>query len=228
MTEPAAADRGDVWSAATAPEEQDAGSSEAGTPEAASPTEAKAPYAGRGETVAPISGVPVVRPGQSTSRPGRPARQDRPAPRQQPPDLLGGIERWLIRRSARSMRREIEEQVRRTFTGGGRTEPDDVWGTATTEPPDAAESPECAWCPICRAARRMRESGPGLGSQLTGVSDAVAAAVQDAVSAVDGVLSRSAGGAAQRPPEDKPAGPPHADSAADKAERASDEPGDRG
>ena len=57
-----------------------------------------------------------------------------------------------------------------------------VWDTATNEiPPDAGESPECQWCPICRAARRMRESGPGIGGQLSGAGDAVASAVQDAV-----------------------------------------------
>jgi hypothetical protein len=126
------------------------------------------------------------------------------------------------------MRREIEDQVRRTFTGG-RKQPEDVWGTATTEPPpNVGESPECAWCPICRAARRMRDSGPGIGSQLTGVSDAVASVVQDAFSAVDGVLSRTAGASGNKPPADPSAGSPGADSAGGTAERAQDEPGDRG
>ena len=104
-------------------------------------------------------------------------RPVRPAParprRQAPPpgtDLLNGFQRWVIRSSARSMRREIEHSVRRTI-GSARAEPEDTWGVATTEPPpDLSEAPECAWCPVCRAARRMRESGrPGLAS----VSDAV-------------------------------------------------------
>ncbi|HMH93882.1 MAG TPA: hypothetical protein VK586_22730, partial [Streptosporangiaceae bacterium] len=67
-----------------------------------------------------------------------PAR--RPAPRRPetrrpaPPggDLLGDLQRWLIRSGTRSMRREIEGQVRRTLGGGRRAEPADAWGTATT------------------------------------------------------------------------------------------------
>jgi hypothetical protein len=98
------------------------------------------------------------------------------------------------------MRREFGEQVRRTV-GGGRSEPVDVWGTATTEPPpdESLDAPECAWCPVCRAARRIRESGPGLGSQLAGAGDAVAAAVQEALNAFDAVLSANpASNAAKR------------------------------
>jgi hypothetical protein len=158
-------------------------------------------------------------------------------------DLLGDLQRWVLRSSAKNMRREFEGQVRRTL-GSGRADPGDVWGTATTEPPpDLTESPECAWCPICQAARRMRESNPGLGSQLSGVSDVVGAAVQDAIRAFDGVLSRTAAPARERPADRSsaasgpaasgpaasgpaPSGP--ADSASDSAERAVDEPGDRG
>ncbi|MGH3275331.1 MAG: hypothetical protein ACRDNZ_13550, partial [Streptosporangiaceae bacterium] len=167
----------------------------------------------------------------------RPAPARRPAPRRPetrrpgPPggDLLNDMQRWLIRSGARSVRREIEGQVRRTLGGGNHADPDDVWGTATTEPPpNLGEAPECAWCPICRAARRMRESGPDLGSQISGASDAVASAVQDALVAVDAIFSRPAAAPGQRRPADKPADPRHADSAGDEAERASDEPGDRG
>ncbi len=90
------------------------------------------------------------------------------------------------------MRREIGGQVRRKLGGGDRTEPRDVWDSATTEPPpDLGEAPECAWCPVCQAARRIRESGPGLGSQLSGAGEAVAAAVQAALSAFEGVMSRT-------------------------------------
>jgi hypothetical protein len=88
------------------------------------------------------------------------------------------------------MRRELTGQFRRTF-GSDTAEPGDVWSTATAEPPpdDSREAPECAWCPVCRAARRIRESGPGLGGQLASAGDAVAAAVQEAFSAFDAVLS---------------------------------------
>ncbi len=101
------------------------------------------------------------------------------------------MQRWILRSSAKNMTREISGQVRKKL-GADRSEPKDVWGTATTEPPrgDLGEAPECAWCPICRAARRIRESGPGLGSQIAGAGDAVAAAVQEALGAFDTVLSR--------------------------------------
>ena len=158
----------------------------------------------------------------------RPVRPAPPSPRRQAPppgtDLLNNFQRWLIRSSARSARRQIEDSVRRTFNSA-RAEPEDPWGVATTEPPpDLTESPECAWCPICRAARRMRESGPGLSS----VSDTVAAAVQDAFGALDGVLSRTTAATGHGRPAEPGSRP--ADSAGDHdhAERASDEPGDRG
>jgi hypothetical protein len=129
------------------------------------------------------------------SAPGRQQPQGRPFGI----DLAGEVQRWLIRSGARSMRREFGEQVRRTL-GGSRPEPGDVWGAATSEPPpdELFQTPECAWCPICRAARRVRESGPGLGSQLAGAGDAVAAAVQEALSAFDAVLST---GSAPAPPK---------------------------
>jgi hypothetical protein len=140
-------------------------------------------------------------------------------------ELLNDLQRWLLRSSAKSMRREIEGQVRRTFSGGAQSA--DVWGTATTEPsPGVGESPECAWCPICRAARRMRESGPGLGSQLSGASDVVATAVQDAIVAVDAVLSRPPVTPGPSPRADRY--PRSAGSAGDEAGRAQDEPGHRG
>src|ERR1039458_3706461 len=96
----------------------------------------------------------------------------------------------------------IRGQVRRT-RGTDRAKPQDVWSTVTTEPPpgQAGEAPECAWCPVCRAARRLRESGPGVGSQLAGAGDAVALAVTDALEALNAALSR-----AGRP--DQPAGQP--------------------
>jgi hypothetical protein len=109
-------------------------------------------------------------------------------------DLLGDLQRWLIRSSAKNMRRELEDQVRRTI-GGQRQDRADVWDVATTEsPPEAGEPPECQWCPICRAARRMRESRPGLAGQLSGAGDTVAAAVQDAISALDSLLKAGGSG----------------------------------
>jgi hypothetical protein len=126
-------------------------------------------------------------------------------------DIAGNIQRWLLRSSADNMRRGLNEQVRRAF-GGGRAEREDVWGTATTEtvPESSAEAPECAWCPVCRTARRIRESGPGMGG-LSGAGDAVATAVQEALSAFDAFLSvrppapgapRKSGRATERPGSD--------------------------
>lgn len=121
-----------------------------------------------------------------------------PPPR---PDVIGDLHRWLIRQGAKSVRKEISGQVRRTF-GGGHSATADVWDTVTNEiPPAEGEAPECQWCPICRAARRMRESGPGIGGQLSGAGEAVASAVQDAFSALDGLLSKTGGGNAQRDTE---------------------------
>ena len=108
-------------------------------------------------------------------------------------DPLGDFQRWLMRSSARSLSRELKGQARRTFGGGsGR----DVWEAATAEPiPD--EAPECAWCPVCRAARRLRQSGPGLASHVAGAGDALLTAAQDTLSAFEATLSA-------RPPEAGP------------------------
>src|SRR5215471_12159888 len=128
--------------------------------------------------------------GESADRPepGQPRRADRPgtgrsqqAGRRQPSsDMLSDLQRWLIRSSARNMRSQFEDQVRRTL-GGQRPDNSDVWDVATTEiPPEVGEAPECQWCPICRAARRMRDSRPGIAGPLSGAGDAVAAAMQEA------------------------------------------------
>ena len=137
--------------------------------------------------------------GSSRSGAGRPGTSRSAGGRSRPgapgTDLFGELQRWFIRQSAKNVRREISGQVRRSL-GGSRPENSDIWDTATTEiPPEVGESPECQWCPICRAARQMRESGPGLGGQLTGAGTAVASAVQDAIGALDGLLSRSGGSA---------------------------------
>src|SRR5215472_14111506 len=102
-------------------------------------------------------------------------------------DPMGDFQRWLMRAGARSLGRDVADRVRSTVSGGKRSS-GDVWETATTEPPPD-EAPECAWCPICRAARRYREGsagqagtgpGAGLGSQIAGVSDTLTGLAQDA------------------------------------------------
>jgi hypothetical protein len=120
-------------------------------------------------------------------------RRDKPDPASPGSDILGEFQRWFIRSSAKNMRKEFGGQVRKTL-GGGRGNAGDIWDTATTEvPAPDGEAPECQWCPICRAARRMRESNPGLSGQISGAGDAVAAAVQDAIKAFDSLLGRTAG-----------------------------------
>jgi hypothetical protein len=123
-------------------------------------------------------------------------------------DPIGDFQRWLMKAGARSLGRDVADKVRSTLGsggGGGGRHSADVWETATTEPP-GDEPPECQWCPICRAARRYRESGgtgSGLGSQLAGVGDTLAGFAQDAVS-----IFESAMRAQQRPGEAPSAGPP--------------------
>jgi hypothetical protein len=99
-------------------------------------------------------------------------------------DPISDFQRWLMRSSARSLGREFKDQVRRTLGGRERT---DVWETATAEPAD--EAPECAWCPVCRAARRFRQSGPGLASQVAEAGDALFSVAQDALSAFESTLA---------------------------------------
>jgi hypothetical protein len=99
------------------------------------------------------------------------------------PDPLGDLQRWLMRTGARSVTKEMTGQVRRAL---GQDRPAaDVWDTATNRPED--EAPECAWCPVCRAARRMRENR-GLGSSLAGASDALASVVQEAYAAFESAM----------------------------------------
>jgi hypothetical protein len=130
--------------------------------------------------------------GQNGRDRGQAGRSGRPKQSAPGADIIGDIQRWFIRSSARNMRNQVGGQVRKSFRGGGQGT--DVWDTATTEPPQReGEPPECQWCPVCRAARRMRESGPGLGDQLSGAGDTVAAAVQEAFKAFDGLLARAAG-----------------------------------
>jgi hypothetical protein len=131
--------------------------------------------------------------------PGPSARQSRPRPGGPASGLVNDFQRWLIKSSARNVRNQIGGQVRRSL-GTGRNERGDVWDVATTEAtPGAGESPECQWCPICRAARAMRESNSDVSSQISTAGNVVASAVQEAFKAVDSVLARGASG--QRPPD---------------------------
>src|SRR5256884_353878 len=68
--------------------------------------------------------------------------------------------------------------------GGG---PADVWARATVPPAD--EAPECAWCPVCRAARVLRESGPGVSSQMAAAGEAVGVLARDAMSVFESALA---------------------------------------
>ena len=114
------------------------------------------------------------------------------------PDLIGEFQRWLIRSSARGMGRQVSGQIRAAL-GRNQQSTGDVWETATTEPPD--EAPECAWCPLCRAARLLRETKPGRDTRVTAVSDALGTVVQDAFSVLEAALAttgRAAGGDGRR------------------------------
>ncbi|HEV2452359.1 MAG TPA: hypothetical protein VGS62_10600 [Streptosporangiaceae bacterium] len=148
-------------------------------------------------------------------------------------DPIGDFQRWLMRKSAQGLGDQIKGQARRTFSGNKPRV--DVWEAATTEPPAGTEAPECAWCPICRAARRLRDSGPGLASQVAGAGDALFSVAQDALAAFDATLASSAKPPQprSRPPEpgrtedpDTPASPerhegdPPADSAGSAGDRA--------
>jgi hypothetical protein len=152
--------------------------------------------------------------------------------------LATDVQRWLIKKSARSMRDEVGDQVKKVFRGGqdnAKQGGGDTWATATTEPPDMpTDAPECAWCPVCRAARRIAEaraagsgssgdsggSGGSGGTQLPDISEALTGAVRDVLAGLDSVLSYRPGepGSA-RPNTTRPGG--------DRAEEPEDEPGHR-
>jgi hypothetical protein len=130
-------------------------------------------------------------------------------------DPIGDFQRWLMKAGARSLGRDVANRVRSTLGsgggGGGGGRSADVWETATTEPP-GGEPPECQWCPICRAARRYRESGgtgSGLGSQLAGVGDTLAGFAQDAVSIFESAVRP------QQRPDETPSGGPEGNGASD-------------
>ena len=129
-------------------------------------------------------------------------------------DPIGDFQRWLMRTGAKSIGRDVASRVRSTVGGGKSAKQGDVWDTATTEEL-TDEPPECQWCPICRAARRYRDSGgstANLGGQFAGVGDTLAGLTRDAFGLFDAAVRAS-----QRPadprrtaarPADKPAGRP--------------------
>ena len=135
-------------------------------------------------------------------------------------DPIGDFQRWLVRSGARSVSREVGDQIRSMLGRGGG--PADVWARATS--PHADEAPECAWCPFCRAARVLRESGPGVSSQMAAAGEAVGVLARDALSVVESALAATGraakAGAGQEP---APSGSVWADvTAADPGEPAPD------
>ena len=110
-------------------------------------------------------------------------------------DLIGDFQRWLLRSGARGMSRELADQVRAAL--GKNQSTGDVWETATTQPVPA-DAPECAWCPLCRAARIVREAKPGRDKRVAAVGDALTTVVQDAVSVLEAALAAT-GRSGKRP-----------------------------
>ena len=119
--------------------------------------------------------------------------------RQQGNDPVGDFQRWLMRSGARGLGKEVRGNIRKTF-GYGDTGRDDVWGSATSEPEGGEHPPECEWCPLCRAARKMKDSGPGLSSHLSSAGDAFASVMREAVDAFEAVIATGTG--PRRPPAD--------------------------
>jgi hypothetical protein len=131
--------------------------------------------------------------------------------RPQGSDPVGDFQRWLMRSGARGFGREMRGNIRKTF-GYGEAGRDDVWESATNEPEGGGEPPECEWCPLCRAARKMRDSGPGLGSHLSSAGGIFATVIQDAVDAFEAVVATGAGAGSppattEEPPEGPAGGP---------------------
>jgi hypothetical protein len=127
-------------------------------------------------------------------------------PKQPGSDPIGELQRWLVRSGARSVTRELRGQIRTVFGGDRRG---DVWESATSAHSD--EGPECAWCPHCRARRMLRESGPGIASQVAAAADTVTVVMQDALAAFEAAM---AAGRQQAQPRDEPREEPRSSSAA--------------
>ena len=108
-------------------------------------------------------------------------------------DPIGDFQRWIFRSGARGLSREVSDQIRSALGGSGG--PADVWARATAPPP--TEAPECAWCPFCRAARVLRESGPGVSSQMAAASEAMTVLAQDALSFFESAVAATGRAAAK-------------------------------
>ena len=132
-------------------------------------------------------------------------------------DPIGDLQRWLVRSGARSVSREVGGQLRSMLGYRGRSA--DVWETATL-PTD--EAPECAWCPVCRAARVLRESGPGVTSQMAAVGDVVTALAQDTMSVFEAALAAT--GRAARSTATEPGQGPSGTVWADAADGTAQDP----
>lgn len=114
-------------------------------------------------------------------------------------DPVADFQRWLMRAGAKSMAHQVADNVRKSLGQQSRSSKSgDVWDTATTEPP-TDEPLECQWCPVCQAARRLRESGPGFGAKVADVGGVLASVAQDAFSAFDQFMKTSS---------ERPAAPP--------------------
>ncbi len=107
-------------------------------------------------------------------------------------DLIGDFQRWLLRAGARGMSRELTDQVR-TALGKTPQPSGDVWETATHDPAPG-EAPECAWCPLCRAARISGSPSPTRDTRVAAVGDALTTVVQDAVSVLEAALAATGRG----------------------------------
>src|SRR5215470_9854141 len=146
-------------------------------------------------------------------------------------DPIADLQRWLMKAGARSLGRDVASKVRSTMGGGSSSgKRAGVWETATTEPP-GDEPPECQWCPICRAARRYRESGgadSGLGSQLAGVGDVLAGLTRDAFGIFEAAMRASQRQAGPTPPAPPAAQAPRPDAPSTPGERDSGSRSDYG
>jgi outer membrane biosynthesis protein TonB len=140
--------------------------------------------------------------------------------------LASEVQRWLIRTSAKTMRDELGGQVKKAFRGQEPPSADDVWSTVTTEPPSAVgEAPECAWCPVCRAARRLAQARIAAGTDgrsgaaTSDLGDVVTGAIRDVLGGIDSVLSYRPG-----EPEPKPNSASNAESTPEPGPDTDSEP----
>jgi hypothetical protein len=115
-------------------------------------------------------------------------------------DPVTDFQRWLMKAGAKSMANQVADNVRRSLGQQSHaSKSGDVWDTATTEPPQD-EPLECQWCPVCQAARRLRESGPGLGAKISDAGGILASMAQDAFSAFDQLMKSTSERPAPQPP----------------------------